>query len=188
VVENDSAGAIASEPLVSLAPTRPDRTIHIRSFSKSHGPDLRLAAIAGPRSLVDPLVERRRLGQGWTSRLLQRLLLDLLTRTASIARVDRARAEYARRRGRLVAALARHGITVGGKDGVNLWLPVLDEAAALVRLASQNIGVAAGTPFFVVPGDDAHVRVTCGLLAQGHAEVAAHLATAASRYAHTPPR
>ncbi len=188
VVENDSAGAIAAEPLVSLAGALPDRTVHIRSFSKSHGPDLRLAAVAGPRSLVGSIVERRRLGQGWTSRLLQRLLLDLLTRPASIKRVERARAEYARRRRLLVEALAHHGIAVGGKDGVNVWLPVLDESAALVRLASQNIGVAAGSPFCVGPTTTAHVRVTCGLLSDGHADVAAQLATAAARPATTAPR
>jgi DNA-binding transcriptional MocR family regulator len=124
----------------------------------------------------------------WTSRLLQRLLLDLLTRPASVAQVDAARIEYARRRGVLVDALAAHGIAVGGKDGVNLWLPVQDEPAALVRLASQDIGVAAGAPFCVGPAAEAHVRVTCGLLADRHTEIAAELAMAATRYAMTPPR
>jgi DNA-binding transcriptional MocR family regulator len=188
LVENDSAGAIASEPLVTLATWFPGRTLHIRSFSKSHGPDLRLAAVAGPRTLVDPMVERRRLGQMWTSRLLQRLLLDLLTRPASVAQVDVARAEYARRRSLLVQALAARGIAVGGKDGVNLWLPVADEAAALLRLASRNIGVAAGAPFCVGPSAAAHVRVTCGLLADRHTEIAAELAMASARHTMTPPR
>ncbi len=58
-------------PALSLGSLRPDQTVHIRSFSKSHGPDLRLAALSGPASIVDPLLERRLLGQGWTSRLLQ---------------------------------------------------------------------------------------------------------------------
>jgi DNA-binding transcriptional MocR family regulator len=70
VIEDDSAGDIASAPAVSVGATLPDRTVHIRSFSKSHGPDLRLAALSGPSSIVDGLIERRLLGQGWTSRLL----------------------------------------------------------------------------------------------------------------------
>jgi len=48
VVEDDSAGAIASAPAISLGRWIPERTMHIRSFSKSHGPDLRLAAVSGP--------------------------------------------------------------------------------------------------------------------------------------------
>jgi len=188
VVENDSAGAVASQPLVSMAVALPQRTVHIRSYSKSHGPDLRLAAVGGPRRLIESMVERRRLGQGWTSRLLQRLLLGLLTTPASIAQVERARTEYARRRRLLVDALSERGIRVGGKDGVNLWLPVVDESAALVRLASQGIGVAAGAPFGIGASVGAFVRVTCGLLADGHADVATQLAVAATRPASGAPR
>ena len=43
VVEDDSAGAIAATAPISLGQWIPDQVIHIRSFSKSHGPDLRLA-------------------------------------------------------------------------------------------------------------------------------------------------
>ena len=188
LVENDSASGIATEPLVSLATALPHRTIHIRSFSKSHGPELRLAAVGGPKALIDSVVERRRLGQGWTSRLLQRVLLDLLTQAPSIAQVERARTEYARRRRLLVDALATQGMSVGGKDGVNVWLPVIDEPAALVRLASQSIGVAAGAPFTIGADAGAHIRVTCGLLADGHHDVAVQLAIAAARHANVVPR
>ena len=45
VVEDDHSGDIASGALVSLGKWLPQRTVHIRSYSKSHGPDLRLAAV-----------------------------------------------------------------------------------------------------------------------------------------------
>ena len=70
----------------------------MRSFSKSHGPDLRLAAIGGPPRCIDPVVDAAQLGQGWSSRLLQRMLLDLLTDDGAMASVAAARKEYARRR------------------------------------------------------------------------------------------
>jgi DNA-binding transcriptional MocR family regulator len=70
VVEDDSAGAVAASPPISLGSWLPEQTVHIRSFSKSHGPDLRLAALSGSARHVDALTERRFLGQGWTSRLL----------------------------------------------------------------------------------------------------------------------
>jgi DNA-binding transcriptional MocR family regulator len=179
VVEDDSAGAIASDPPLSLGSELPERTLHVRSYSKSHGPDLRLAAIGGAARLVDPVVDRRFLGQGWTSRLLQGVLVDLLTHAPSVRAVERARAAYATRRARIVAALATSGIEVRGRDGLNIWLPVRDEAAALLLLATRGIGAAGGGPFAVRPGTAPHLRVTVGLVATGHHDVARHLADAA---------
>ena len=172
VIEDDSAGAIASAPAISLGRWIPERTVHIRSFSKSHGPDLRLAAVSGPSPLMRDVQARRQLGQGWSSRLLQRILLSLLTDEGSRAEVRQARREYARRRAALVDALAKQGVTVGGTDGINIWVPVHDEAAALVRLASQGIGVTPGSPFAVLPDMPGHIRVTSGLVG-GDIEVAA---------------
>jgi DNA-binding transcriptional MocR family regulator len=188
VVENDSIGAVASSELLSLGAHRARRTLHIRSFSKSHGPDLRLAAIAGPPDLIDRLVDRRHLGQGWTSRVLQRLLLELLTRPQSVAEVARARETYARRRAHLVDELKRREVWVGGTDGLNIWIPVVDESATLISLASRGLGVAPGSPFAV--GDDiqAHVRVTSGLLANGYPDVAESLAVASRRPRFSPAR
>jgi DNA-binding transcriptional MocR family regulator len=164
VIEDDSAGAIASAPAVSLGRWIPERTVHIRSFSKSHGPDLRLAAVSGPAQLIHDILARRQLGQGWSSRLLQRILLSLLTDEGSRREVHQAQQEYARRRAALVDALARQGVQVGGTDGINIWVPVQDEAAAILRLASQGIGVTPGAPFAVLPDMPGHIRVTSGLV------------------------
>jgi DNA-binding transcriptional MocR family regulator len=179
VVEDDSAGAVAATALISLGQWIPDQVIHIRSFSKSHGPDLRLAAMGGPSDLLREIFHRRQLGQGWSSRLLQRVLLSLLTDPAAVADVDHARDEYTRRRGALVAALNARDVDVASGDGLNLWVPVHDESAAIVRLASQGVGVTPGTPFDVLPGGGGHVRVTVGLVADGYEELAQILAAAA---------
>src|ERR1019366_1506280 len=101
VVEDDSAGAVAASAPISLGQWIPDQVIHIRSFSKSHGSALRLAAMSGPSELLREIIHRRQLGQGWSSRLLQRVLLSLLTDPVAIADVDHARDEYTRRRGAL---------------------------------------------------------------------------------------
>src|SRR3954469_17591750 len=85
VVEDDASGGSVSGQPVSLGAHLPAQTVLVRSFSKTHGPDLRLAAVGGPSSVVDPVVERRYLGQGWSSRLVQSILLDLLTDAASRA-------------------------------------------------------------------------------------------------------
>jgi DNA-binding transcriptional MocR family regulator len=188
VVEDDSAGDLASGPLLSLGTHLPRQTVHVRSFSKSHGPDLRLAAVSGPATVLDPILERRLLGQGWTSRLLQHLLLTLLTEPSSIAAVSAARDEYARRRRLITSGLAAAGIELPPGEGLNVWLPVADEQAALLSLASAGIGAAAGTAFMVGTGAAPHLRVTVGLVATDHTEVAERLVEASRAAGQTIPR
>ncbi|CAN5491143.1 aminotransferase class I/II-fold pyridoxal phosphate-dependent enzyme [soil metagenome] len=179
VVEDDHSGAISTSPDVSLGTHLPD-VVHVRSFSKSHGPDLRIAALGGPTALVDRLVARRMLGPGWTSRMLQSILLDLLTSSQSRDDVAEARRQYYGRQRSLVAALASYGVEVAPPDGINLWLPVRDERAALLHLATVGIRVAAGSVFLDAGSTAAtHVRVTAGLVTADRAdEVARALAAA----------
>jgi len=185
VVEDDSAADVAASPLRSLGRLLPARTLHVRSFSKSHGPDLRLAAVSGPATVLDPILERRLLGQGWTSRILQDLLLRLLTLPGPVAAVRRAREEYARRRSLVVAGLHRAGVDLPPGDGLNIWLPVRDEPAAVLTLATHGIAAAAGAAFTVGPGAP-HLRVTTGLITADHAGIAAVLAEAAAVPPLTP--
>ncbi|HWJ81245.1 MAG TPA: aminotransferase class I/II-fold pyridoxal phosphate-dependent enzyme [Nocardioides sp.] len=184
VVEDDHSGWISTAPDVTLGTWVPDRVVHVRSYSKSHGPDLRIAALSGPSELVDRLVARRMLGPAWTSRMLQTMLLDLITASRSLDEVAEARRQYFARQRTLVAALAELGVEVAQPDGINLWLPVRDERAAVLHLAASGIRVAAGSAFLADPAADDgrgdHVRVTAGLVAPADApEVAAALAAAA---------
>ncbi|WP_430786143.1 aminotransferase class I/II-fold pyridoxal phosphate-dependent enzyme [Actinoplanes sp. G11-F43] len=188
VVEDDSAGDLSSGPLLSIGTHLPRQTVHVRSFSKSHGPDLRLAAVSGPATLLDPILERRLLGQGWTSRLLQHLLLTLLTDPSSIAAVSAARDEYARRRRLVTTTLAASGVVLPPGEGLNIWLPVADEQAALLSLASSGIGAAAGTAFTVGPAMPPHLRVTTGLITEDHTAVAERLSRAARAATPSIPR
>ncbi|MUH45679.1 MAG: aminotransferase class I/II-fold pyridoxal phosphate-dependent enzyme, partial [Actinobacteria bacterium] len=172
IVEDDHSGDIATGEDVSVGQHLPERTIHIRSYSKSHGPDLRIAAVGGAADVIDPLVARRMLGPGWTSRLLQAVLVELLTDPASVAAVTRARSTYAVRSLALRAGLAGQGVTSSMGDGINAWVEVADERSALVTLAALGVRVAPGTPFEVAPTRSHHVRVTSGLLRE---DDAAHL-------------
>jgi DNA-binding transcriptional MocR family regulator len=180
VVEDDHAGDIATAAPVSLGAHLPEQTVYVHSFSKSHGPDLRLAAVGGPAALIAAVTDRRLLGPGWSSRLLQAVLLDLLTDEATVAQVADAREEYARRRAAMLAALATHGATATAADGINLWLEVANEQVAMLSLAAHGIAVAPGTPFEVSPLGADHVRVTVGLAAADEIdELAGILADAA---------
>jgi DNA-binding transcriptional MocR family regulator len=183
IVEDDHANDISAADLVSLGTFLPARTVHIRSYSKSHGPDLRLAAVGGAGEVVTAVANRRRLGPGWSSRILQALLLELLQDPATPEVMATARAVYGRRRAIVSDALFAAGVGVSGRDGINLWMRVANERSAAVALATRGIGVAPGDPFLVRPDDD-HLRVTVGLITgpDDHiAAVADHLAQAATR-------
>lgn len=182
IVEADHSGLIARAPDLSLGSRLPERTVHIRSYSKSHGPDLRIAALSGPAHVVDPLMARRMLGPGWTSRILQSLLLALLEDPEAEECVARARDSYHRRTENMTLLLEKQGIHVHPGDGVNLWVGVEDERSALLTLAASDIRVAPGSPFKVRASASSHVRVTTALLPDDPDEqkaIARHIATAA---------
>jgi DNA-binding transcriptional MocR family regulator len=181
VIEDDHAGDIAASELVSIGAHLPARTVHIRSFSKSHGPDLRLAAVGGAGDVIAAAANRRLLGPGWSSRVLQYVLVEMLDDPATIDVVERARTTYADRRKQIVAALDSRGIGSTGADGINLWVDVRDEQSALLTLASRGVGAAPGAPFMVnggVAGD--HLRLTVGLVRNGVDELADLVAVAAN--------
>ncbi|WP_245568655.1 aminotransferase class I/II-fold pyridoxal phosphate-dependent enzyme [Nocardia concava] len=182
LIEDDHSAGITHAPLRSLATRLPARTVHIRSYSKSHGADLRLAAVGGPACYLDPVLERRMLGPGWSSRLLQRVLLHMLTDDTARTTVADARTRYRARSDALRKSLSRHGIHLPRGDGINLWFPVADENAAMISLAAAGIKAAPGGPFEVTdhPHTD-HLRLTVAALTDAEIpEVARHLAIAAA--------
>jgi DNA-binding transcriptional MocR family regulator len=181
IIEDDHANDISNAALVSLGRWLPERTVHIRSYSKSHGPDLRLAAVGGAGDAVTAVANRRLLGPGWSSRILQATLVELLRDPATPEVMARARATYSRRRALVSNVLAANGIVTTGNDGINLWVDVAEERSATLALAARSIGVAPGEPFLVRRDGD-HIRVTVGLItgSDDHVEnVAADLAAAA---------
>lgn len=164
VIEDDHSGDISISPDVSIGLFLPARTVHIRSFSKSHGPDLRLAAMGGPSQVLDPIINRRMLGPGWSSRLLQHILVELLTNPVSIHDVEAARAEYVFRSTHFREALADLGLVTSPGDGINVFISVDDEQRVLINLAAQGVRVAPGAPFFAGKTGSPSIRVTTAAL------------------------
>lgn len=181
IVEDDATGSVSTTEPVSLGRWLPKRVVHIRSFTKSHGPDLRLAAVSAPPSVQAAMSARRGLGQGWSSRLLQKVLLSMLDDPNAVRQVARARTVYAERREALVAGLAEEGVEVAGDDGLNIWVPVRDESTAIASLAGDGIGVAPGRPFIMRSDYPDHIRVTAGLMHASDAGVVAAAIAVAAR-------
>jgi DNA-binding transcriptional MocR family regulator len=164
IIEDDHSGDISTAPDVSIGQYRPDKTVHIRSFSKSHGPDLRLAAIGGASAVIEPLIRDRMLGPGWSSRLLQHILVELLTSDDSVSAVEHARNQYSLRSTHIREALLDSGLDPSPGDGINLFIPVEDEQRVLINLAAEGIRVAPGRPFFIGKVQSPGIRVTISAL------------------------
>ncbi|HTY16847.1 MAG TPA: aminotransferase class I/II-fold pyridoxal phosphate-dependent enzyme [Myxococcota bacterium] len=147
VVEDDHAGAVAGAPACTLWERGRERWAVVRSTSKTHGPDLRLALLAGDPVTIGRVAGRQRMGFRWVSHLLQRLVADLEADPESRRRLRRAARAYGERRSALVAALAQRGIEAHGRSGLNVWIPVPEEVAAVQRLLDAGYAVGAGERF-----------------------------------------
>jgi DNA-binding transcriptional MocR family regulator len=152
VIEDDHAGPVAGVPVFSVCarsvwPKRKDRWVILRSVSKSLGPDLRLALLAGDEATVTRVAGRQALGTGWVSYQLQEMVADMWS-DSSVARTLRTAAEvYIARREALRSALHGHGISTTGRSGFTCWVPVPDEDGVASLLAAAGWAVAPGQRF-----------------------------------------
>jgi DNA-binding transcriptional MocR family regulator len=176
LVEDDHAAAVAGAPLASLGSRRRTRHAYLRSMAKALGPDVRVALLAGPADVVGRVESRQIVGMRWVSRVLQRLVVAALADRSVMSSVARAEKEYARRREAVLAALASRGVAATGRSGMNVWIPVREEAAGLQALAVAGWGVAPGERFRLAasPG----LRVTVARLAGADVERFAEAAAA----------
>ncbi len=172
VIEDDQFAGIATTRVGSLLsdPRLESRTIYIRSFSKSVAPDLRVAVAVARAGSREFLLDAKSFSDGWTSRLLQRVMAEALGDGELPAALDRARDEYRARRETAAAAvneilLPHGGGAWCGPDGVNLWVhlpPGVDAREAVERSAAAGVQVADGGAFFIAPGHDSMVRLNAG--------------------------
>ncbi|WP_344132655.1 aminotransferase class I/II-fold pyridoxal phosphate-dependent enzyme, partial [Luedemannella flava] len=166
VMEDDHAGELDDLPLAPLAAAGA-RWAFVQSVAKAYGPDLRLAVVAGDEATVARVEGRLRLGAGWVSTLLQRVVVDLW-RDPEVARcVAAAGPAYAGRRDGLVLALAERGAVASARSGFNVWVPTADEAAAVTALRDAGWAVAPGSRFRLAspPG----VRISTSALPEADA-------------------
>jgi DNA-binding transcriptional MocR family regulator len=76
-------------------------------------------------------------------------------------------------------ALARRGVHVPGRDGINVWVPVAEQGAALLHLASSGVRAASGDPFWISTPQKAHIRLTTASIREGYDDLADVVAEAA---------
>jgi DNA-binding transcriptional MocR family regulator len=178
IVEDDGVGDISAAPRQSLGALFPNRVIHILSFSKTHGPDLRLAVLSSSRTIVDHIQSYRSFSAGWTSRILQGATAWLLRDPTTQASIDHARMIYCARHAQLVSALQERGIEAMHGEGLCAWVPVSSEPFAMVTLAAHGIAVHPGAKFSNLP--TSHLRIATATLSDRYESVADSIALAAT--------
>jgi DNA-binding transcriptional MocR family regulator len=162
IVEDDHCAGMAGVPLHPLAGAA-RHWAFVRSAAKAYGPDLRLAILAGDHRTIERVHGRQRLAPGWVSHLLQDLAVSLWHDKAATRLVADAETIYTERRTRLCAALADRGLAARGRSGLNVWIPVPDETAAMTRLFVAGWAAAPGSRFRI--GSPPGIRITISDLA-----------------------
>ncbi|GAA1854890.1 aminotransferase class I/II-fold pyridoxal phosphate-dependent enzyme [Asanoa iriomotensis] len=183
LIEDDHSAELSTVPLHTLAKATRSWAF-LRSVSKPYGPDLRLAVLAGDAATIARVAGRMRVGSGWVSTLLQRVVAGLWADPAVAEQVATARESYERRRAALRAALDAHGVASQGRTGINVWVPVGDETSVVTALRDAGYAVAPGSLYRV--GAPAGIRITISRLDEDGIEPLAAAVARAVRGA--PPR
>jgi GntR family transcriptional regulator/MocR family aminotransferase len=183
-IEDDHFGDLAQDPAGSLLSDSrvEDRVVYIRSFSKSIAPDLRLSVAVARPQLKTLLQEAKRHADGWSSRLLQRVLAGVLQDDGLPMWLDRVRSTYRTRRERVADVLGNCGIpgveVSHARDGVNVWIHLpsgFDAGEVIERGAALGVLAAPGEVFYLSPGHSDVVRFNVGSVETERVSVCAEL-------------
>jgi DNA-binding transcriptional MocR family regulator len=114
--------------------------------------------------------------------VLQAIVVELLRDPAFTDNAVRARGAYAARREAMIGALAARGVPAHGRSGLNVWIPVRQEAPVVGALLDAGWLVAAGEHFRIhtPPG----IRITISTLRDGEAERVADVVAAVEHAGH----
>jgi GntR family transcriptional regulator/MocR family aminotransferase len=173
VIEDDYWGDIAQAACGSLFSDSRlrERTIYVRSFAKSLGPDLRLAIVAAPQHLRLLLRDARLATDGWNSRISQRVVAQLLASPAAEKAFNTACLAYSERRVAVVEGIKARlpsACVLPGTDGLNVWveLPPGSDALDVLHHAAQfGVIVSSGEAFYTSPRHHtAAIRLSIGMV------------------------
>ncbi|MFD8075379.1 PLP-dependent aminotransferase family protein [Streptomyces sp. NPDC059718] len=161
VVEDDYDGEFRydRQPVGALQGLAPEHVVYAGTASKSLAPGLRLAWLALPTALVEPVLAEKVLADHQSPVLDQLTLAELIVSGGYDRHVRRMRLHYRRRRDRLVTALAARAPAVrvsGIAAGLHavLRLPPGTPADALVARAREHgLALQSITDFGGTEGD-----------------------------------
>ncbi|MEE1822889.1 PLP-dependent aminotransferase family protein [Streptomyces sp. BE20] len=160
VIEDDYDGEFRydRQPLGAMQALDPDRVVYGGTAAKSLAPGLRLAWLALPDALVEPVARFKRLADTMSPVIDQLTLAELITSGRYDRHVRRSRLHYRRRRDRLVAALAERaphvrvtGIAAGLHAVLQLPPGAGPEAELVARARAAGLVVSGLGPHLLDP-------------------------------------
>ena len=162
----------------------PEATVLIEGYSHSHGPDIQVAVMGGPREVIARVEQQIAYSHRWVSRVLQDALAVLLASDEASATVRAAANEYQRRHAQARGWFIARGFAVPeATSAPSLWIPVVDDALVVERLAARGIGVLPGQVFERRRAARRHVHVNGGLPFDEQLQYFAQIADAADEVA-----
>jgi GntR family transcriptional regulator/MocR family aminotransferase len=182
IVEDDHLAGVAMPGPGSFLsdPRLEERTVYVRSFSKSVGPDLRMTVVAARPRLRSLLRDSKLVTDGWSPRLMQRVLATTLQDPALDVAFEVARSAYAERRQAATEAINAllHGSVTTATDGINLWVqlpPGCETLDVMHNAAELGVLVSSGEAFYVRPGHTHAVRMSVSWVEAEEARLAGEL-------------
>ncbi|HUX37204.1 MAG TPA: PLP-dependent aminotransferase family protein [Rectinemataceae bacterium] len=132
IVEDDYLSELLPEGLPRYVDLVPERTIWIKSLSKTLAPGIRIGALAAPPSRLEALLRLREEGEQGPSTWLQLFAAGILESGLYDRHLERVGAVTARRRAEVLGLVAGlPGLSIaGGGEGYNLWLEASSHRAA----------------------------------------------------------
>jgi GntR family transcriptional regulator / MocR family aminotransferase len=163
VIEDDYDGEFRydRQPVAAMQALAPEQVVYAGTASKSLAPGLRLAWLALPGALLEPVVEAKRRADAQTGVLDQLTLAEFLISGGYDRQVRRRRLVYRRRRDRLLAALPGRPVS-GIAAGLHAVLELpggLTEAAAVGRGADHGLALDGLDNYAAEPGRHAPALV-----------------------------
>jgi DNA-binding transcriptional MocR family regulator len=166
-IDDDHGADLCAEPPHTLTGvTR--HWAYVRSASKAYGPDLRIALLAADEATHSRVTGRLRHTARNVSHIIQAIWADALADPRTQQTIGEAAADYLIRRQALEKALIRRGLEAHAHTGLNVWVPVADESAALSALVTAGYAAAPGVWFRLRSGPG--LRITIATLDPAHAD------------------
>src|SRR5207244_9307546 len=120
----------------------------------------RLSIMTGDQTTVARVEGRQLLATGWVSHLLQELVADLWSDPVVQAQVAETAGVYDARRMLMLDALTTRGIRAHGVSGLNVWVPVAEEAPTVAGMLQRGWAITAGERWRLRAGPAGRITIS----------------------------
>lgn len=156
VIEDDYDSELRynSKPIQSLQSLdESDRVIYIGTFSKSLSPDLRIAYIVFPNTILNQFREAYKVSNSGVPTLIQKALVNYMSSGEYENNIRTVRTFYKKKHDYIISALKRDGVTLRGTDaGLHMIMNIdslVGREKIIEEMRRHNIGVYSTKRYWI---------------------------------------